>query len=454
MRVKLSRKISNYIRRITDLQNRKLDRLLPMVVQDSEEELFRGRVTAGFLFYIYLAGSIMACFRLLFDGLQPATIATFLTMQIFLAGLYFLKIRGDAELARETIILAGIITITIILLTDHGLYSRVLVWIPLMPVVANFFHCKITGVSTLLIFISILTVFYWMHFQEIVIAPVNNDILLQRLIATIVASTFATAISYFYEESRRRANVERDKLEQMRREWISVVSHELRTPLTAMHGAISLLNHGLFDEQPEKATKLINVAFSNTERLVRLVNDVLDIEKIESGKFSLSLAKVDCLDIMQEAIVTQMFSAKKKSINIQLLATDSFLCNLDKDRILQVLQNLLSNAIKFAPEKSVIELDIQKESVNYLRLQVVDQGPGIPEVFTSKLFQRFEQAESSDNRKQEGSGLGLHICKAIVEKHKGNIGFENLTKGGCMFYVRLPLNLPVLPNSSSERSSS
>ncbi len=409
-----------------------------MKALDSEESLFRARVTAGFLCYAYLAGSFMGCFRLLQDGIQPASIATFLTIQLFLVGIYFLKYRRDVEQAGELIILAGILVITIVLLTDRGLHSRVLVWIPLMPVMANFFQSRISGLITLFAFICILCFVYYLHLSDWISAPIADEVLLHRLVATTISSMFATAVSHFYEESRRRANAEFARLERTRREWISIVSHELRTPLTAMRGAISMLNHGLFDDQPDQASKIINVAYSNTERLVRLVNDVLDIEKMETGKFILSVDKEDLRKIVEQAIATQATSAEKKSITIRLQAPKTLRCYIDEDRILQVLQNLLSNAIKFAPSASTIELDLRRESQYRIYLSVTDQGPGIPEDFAAKLFQRFEQAESGDNRKQEGSGLGLYICKTIVEKHGGEIGFENLSRGGCRFHIRLP----------------
>ncbi len=227
---------------------------------------------------------------------------------------------------------------------------------------------------------------------------------------------------------------ERKKIDRMKSEFISTVSHELRTPLTSINGSLGLLAGGVVGELPSAAQQLVQIAKTNTDRLVRLVNDILDIEKLEFGQLKLQPAEVEVLALLQEAKLQNQAYADKYSVRLDLVvaadATPVFLYQ-DKFRLLQILSNLISNAIKFSPSHSVVKLSYQlKES--QLVIQVKDQGSGIAESFRSKIFQKFAQADSSDSRSNQGSGLGLNISKTLVEMMQGTIDFESeLGKGTC-----------------------
>ena len=230
------------------------------------------------------------------------------------------------------------------------------------------------------------------------------------------------------KESERRIN-----------EFVSTVSHELRTPLTSIKGALRLIEGGVAGDVSSEAMSLINVATSETERLIRLVNDILDLKKIEAGKLELKFEDVQLSDLVDQALegINGMAAEFGIALTGDVRATGVLYC--DKDRIIQVLQNLLSNAIKFSPEGETVSLSLEATSPATVRFSVTDQGCGIPENQIHKLFGRFQQLDSSDSRQQGGTGLGLAISKAIVEEHKGTIGFETQYREGSKFWFKLPL---------------
>ncbi|WP_139056375.1 CHASE domain-containing protein [Rheinheimera sp. A13L] len=238
---------------------------------------------------------------------------------------------------------------------------------------------------------------------------------------------------------------ERKKIDRMKSEFISTVSHELRTPLTSINGSLGLLAGGVTGELPPQAQQLVQIAKTNTDRLARLVNDILDIEKLEFGQLKLQPTEVDVLQLLQEAKQQNQAYADKYSVRLDLVVpTDHTAVYLyqDKFRLLQILSNLISNAIKFSPSHSVVKLSYQQHD-HYLVIKVKDQGTGIAESFRSKIFQKFAQADSSDSRSNQGSGLGLNISKTLVEMMQGNIDFESeLGKGTC-FSLTFPCYQPL-----------
>ena len=227
---------------------------------------------------------------------------------------------------------------------------------------------------------------------------------------------------------------ERKKIDRMKSEFISTVSHELRTPLTSINGSLGLLAGGVVGELAPAAQQLVQIAKTNTDRLARLVNDILDIEKLEFGQLKLQPVEVEVGALLQEAKLQNQAYADKYSVQLDLLTTSEqnrVYLYQDKFRLLQILSNLISNAIKFSPSHSVVKLSYQLKD-GQLVIQVKDQGAGIAESFRSKIFQKFAQADSSDSRNNQGSGLGLNISKTLVEMMQGSIDFESeLGKGTC-----------------------
>ena len=228
------------------------------------------------------------------------------------------------------------------------------------------------------------------------------------------------------------------EVERMKNEFLAVVSHELRTPLTSIRGSLGLLAGGVAGSLGDKAASLVRIALANSERLVRLINDILDIEKIEAGKLAFRFVPVDLGRLVAESIEANQGYGGQLGVTFALVGGPPLATvNGDPDRLLQVLANLLSNAAKYSPRGGVVTVSITADE-GTVRVAVRDTGPGIPEGFRRHLFERFAQADGSDSRQKGGTGLGLAISKAIVEKHGGHIGFETTPGGGTTFYFELP----------------
>ena len=221
--------------------------------------------------------------------------------------------------------------------------------------------------------------------------------------------------------------VQRSELDKIKDEFISTVSHELRTPLTSIRGALGLLSAGLMGNVDGKAQNLLRIAVTNTDRLIRLINDILDIERMESGRATLHVRRIDLLELVQQGIDTMTAMADGAGVALVLEVTasaEAVALDGDSDRILQVVTNLLSNAIKFSPTTTTVHIHIEAD-LDWLTLRVSDEGRGIPVDKLESIFDRFQQVEASDARQKGGTGLGLAICKTIVQQHNGSIWAES-----------------------------
>jgi PAS domain S-box-containing protein len=235
---------------------------------------------------------------------------------------------------------------------------------------------------------------------------------------------------------------ERKQVDQMKSEFVSTVSHELRTPLTSISGSLGLLKGGAGGDIPERAMRLITIAHSNSERLVRLINDILDIEKIESGKMSFAVQPIELGAALQQAIEANRGFADRLGVELELQpAAPPALALADPDRLMQVLTNLLSNAAKFSPPGATVTIGLAPRGEHH-RISVADRGPGIPEGFRGRIFSKFAQADASDTRAQGGTGLGLSIVREIVTRFGGSVGYEPRAGGGTVFHVDLPVHEP------------
>ncbi|MBI4789941.1 MAG: PAS domain S-box protein [Chloroflexi bacterium] len=231
---------------------------------------------------------------------------------------------------------------------------------------------------------------------------------------------------------------DRKNVDRMKNEFVSTVSHELRTPLTSIRGSLGLIVGGVTGDIPPQAKSLVEIAYKNSERLVLLINDILDIEKIESGKMIFHFKPLELAPLIEQAIEVNRGYAAQFGVQLALEpATTGIQVNGDSDRLTQVLTNLLSNACKFSPRDSTVQVSVAPHADN-IRIAVRDHGPGIPDEFRSRIFQKFAQADSSDTRQKGGTGLGLSISKAIVEKHGGQIGFATAKGVGTTLYFDLP----------------
>ena len=242
---------------------------------------------------------------------------------------------------------------------------------------------------------------------------------------------------------------ESKKIERMKNEFVSTVSHELRTPLTSIRGSLGLLIGGAAGEIPAPARQLLGIAHNNCERLVRLINDILDVEKIESGHIRFNMGIHSLMALVRQAIEATQSFALQFQVQFRLQPPDAgdVLCVLaDPDRLVQVIVNLLSNAAKFSPAGGTVEVIVKPQGAS-VRLSVIDHGCGIAQEFRSRIFEKFAQADASDSRQKTGTGLGLSITRAIVEKLGGRIGFESEPGSGSEFFVDLPLAAPACPVS-------
>ncbi|WP_192250391.1 hybrid sensor histidine kinase/response regulator [Mesorhizobium silamurunense] len=225
---------------------------------------------------------------------------------------------------------------------------------------------------------------------------------------------------------------------QLKNDFISTVSHELRTPLTSIRGSLGLIAAGVAGELPPKAANLVNIAHNNSERLVLLINDILDMEKIESGMITFKIKQMAVRPVVEQAIAASSNYMAESRIRIVLVDdAPRAEANIDPDRMHQVMANLLSNAIKFSDAGGTVTVKLQRCDRDMLRISVIDQGAGIPEAFRSRIFGKFEQADASSTRKKGGTGLGLSIVKTIVEKLGGAVSFETEQGKGTSFHVDL-----------------
>lgn len=241
---------------------------------------------------------------------------------------------------------------------------------------------------------------------------------------------------------------ERKHMDRVKSEFVSTVSHELRTPLTSIKGALGMINSGILGQLPDKAKRMVELAHNNTERLILLVNDLLDMEKIQAGKMNLQMAKINLTDLVKESIAMNQTYASNLKVKLALdNSPPDYFIAADPSRMSQVMANLISNAAKYSPADDVVRINIVAED-DFIKVSVTDNGRGIPTEYHSKIFQKFSQLDASDSRQKGGTGLGLNITKAIVEHHGGRIDFFSEVNCGATFYFTLPAWQPKQPEEA------
>lgn len=255
-----------------------------------------------------------------------------------------------------------------------------------------------------------------------------------------LAHTFdRLAQSIEMRERQLQDDIEKLKeLERLKADFVSTVSHELRTPLTSMRGALGLLIGGKAGEVPPKGLELLRIALTNTDRLIRLINDILDIEKMDAGHVAIRHDRLRLVPLIEATIAGLEGYARDADVRFVLTAESDVEVIGDSDRLIQVFTNLASNAIKFSPKGSAVEVTVHAASHRVV-VSVRDHGPGIAPEFASRIFGRFQQAGGAQSRQSGGTGLGLSIAKGITELHGGQVGFENAEGGGASFWVALPI---------------
>lgn len=229
-----------------------------------------------------------------------------------------------------------------------------------------------------------------------------------------------------------------DEASHYKQEMLEMVSHDLRSPLMSVQVSLALLNSGALGDLPKGASKEATVAEKNASRLIKMINDLLDIEKLESGRFELDLQEGDVLEAIDRAVAAIDALARAKNVSIKT-PEQSISAVFDADRIEQVFTNVLSNAVKFSPVDGVVTISLKKEN-NFAAVRIADNGPGVPADKRQTIFERFRQTGADKAVEKSGSGLGLAIARALISEHKGSISVEENPGGGSIFVITLPLN--------------
>ncbi len=240
-----------------------------------------------------------------------------------------------------------------------------------------------------------------------------------------------------YEEELVGAKNEAESANRTKSEFLSVISHELRTPLTSIKGALGLLSSGVITEKPEQVRDMLRIAYDNSDRLTLLVNDILDFEKLKSGKMVYRTELMAVAGLIEMAMEANQGYADNYAVHLAVI-DNNCACSVlgDKTRLLQVLSNYISNAVKYSPKGGCVHISAECD-VDRVRISVIDQGGGIPEEFQGRVFSQFSQADSSDAREKGGTGLGLAIAKEIIEHHGGSVGYDSPQGQGAIFYFEL-----------------
>ena len=232
---------------------------------------------------------------------------------------------------------------------------------------------------------------------------------------------------------------ERKRLERLQDEFVTTVSHELRTPMTSIAGSLGLLTGGAAGSLPPSAAHLIGIAQGNCQRLVRLVNDILDVKKLEFGQIDFHIQRCTARSLVEQAIEANRGFADRYGVRVRLDAVaEPVDIQVDSDRFIQVITNLLSNALKFSRAGEEVTVTVETIGDN-VHIAVRDRGPGIPADFKPRIFEKFAQANTANGQQRSGTGLGLSIVRKIVMHMHGQVGFDDAAGGGTIFYVDLPL---------------
>lgn len=253
------------------------------------------------------------------------------------------------------------------------------------------------------------------------------------------------SLSVFPDNGQRKFIVivrdvtEQKRVDRMKSQFVSTVSHELRTPLTAIRGGLGLMMGGVTGMLPEPAAKLGQIALNNAERLARLIDDLLDMQKIEANMMDFNFQMFPLQGLIDDALESHQAFAQRLGVTLSLeTKVPSVSLRVDAGRFAQIFANLVSNACKYSSKGESVRIYVSEIGANRVKIEVVDRGPGIPANFVERIFQKFSQADASDTRSKEGTGLGLAIAKEMVEKMAGSIGFHANPEGGTVFYIEFP----------------
>jgi signal transduction histidine kinase len=406
-------------------------------IKKQRENYYVDSVIDPVLYWIIFS-VIIICFSvgilfLFYENYVFSILASF----IGLLNIAYLKYFNKSKFTGDLLILLVFIIFSIGAFLSNGILSPAMPVLIVMPISANYIGYYVKAIEATCISIVISLSLFLVSKFGLIANLLENTLELNLMFYFVILCISALYIA-LNDYNKNSIEHKQRKLDQLKSEWVSVVSHELRTPLTAIRGAMGLVNGGLAGEVSPQAKELIKIANKNCERLTRLVNDILDIEKMEKGLVSLNLKPTDLNPVIQDAVSTYLAQASENYIDLIVELDSSAIILADRDRITQVVQNLISNALKFSPAQSKIIIKTVKKEF-CVRVDVVDFGMGIPKEFQPQIFQKFTQADSSSSRQAQGSGLGLAICRSLIALHDGTIGFEPNNSSGANFWFEIPL---------------
>ena len=414
-----------------------LDHFVPPGVATSANEWRQARLLVGIVVYGAIVISFSVLVRSLTEGWTDALAAVILADLFILAILGVFWITRSQSFSADCIVIYIFFAVASIAWNDGGLHSRVMTWLAVLPIAANFLGGRIKAIASLgFVGVGLATLLLAHHFKWLQPGEAQ-DSLPGRAFAFFASTALVTILAALYEQTRRQIERDQQRLHAVQKQWVSIVNHELKTPLTSTHSALSLLTHSYHAELSPPVKSILAIAQRNSARLVRLVDDLNDVDRLNWQKLHLRYESCDVVNLARECAEVFLESARERSIHIELVHDPIVVLELDPDRIAQVLQNLIENALNHSGANTEIIVEI-RQSKSEVSIRVADQGSGIPEEFLSEMFKPFSQADMNDSRKMEGSGLGLYICRSIIELHGGSISASNRSTGGAEFRLTLP----------------
>lgn len=414
-----------------------LDRFVPTGVATSANELRQARLLVGIAVYGAIVISFSILVRSVTEGWTSALVAVIVADISIAAILGVFWITRSQALSADCMVVYVFFAIASIAWNDGGLQSRAMTWLAVLPIAANFLGGRIKAIFALCIVGVGLVLLLLAHHLDWVKPGEAQDSLPGRAFAFFASTTLVTILAALYEQTRKQIERDQMRLNAVQKQWISIVNHELKTPLTSTHSALSLLSHSYDAEFSPPVKNILKIAQRNSARLVRLVGDLNDVDRLNWQKLHLRYESCDVINLARECAELFQKRAQDRAVHLELVHDPIVVMELDPDRIAQVLQNLIENALNHSGSNSEIVIEI-RQSKSEVRISVADQGSGIPEEFLSEMFKPFSQADMNDSRQKEGSGLGLYICRSIIGLHGGTISASNRPTGGAEFRITLP----------------
>lgn len=410
-----------------------VDRLIPVGLRQDPEKLSRARL----LIFSSAAGAVVTAvaytMRVLTEPPPAIGLAVSLSiMLMFPVVVAVIRFTSSLRLVSVGICLALTLLIFLSTVPDGGLQCPALLVTPVLPVLATFLLGRRWGMIFALLQLLFglgLMLIHGLAPQWIGPAPTEPGSVLAPLAAVLLFASYIAA----------RFEAQRAEVDRLKDELLSTVSHELRTPLTSIRGALGLLKGGAGGALEPSGQELVEIGSRNTEQLLSLISDLLDTQRLASGAMKLEFVDLELGPLVKRAVQSSQVLALEKQLDLGFQGPGVPLqVHGDALRLQQVVVNLLSNAVKFSEVGGAVEVELRGVGRSAV-LSVRDSGAGIPDDFASRVFERFSQADGSASRSHPGSGLGLSICRMLVEAHDGQISFESEVGRGTVFRVRLPL---------------